>query len=134
MSTRVVVESLVAAAVGFALVAGVVIFLDQNSGPDRADVGDGAVSVDDVVTLGSQRREVVVTGYVFVGDERSILCSARDHEDPPFCEGTTIELENLDARRLDLVVPDGAPAYSREEVTLAGSYSLATLTVQDVLP
>lgn len=130
---RTLVESAVAAAVGFALVALVVVLLRDAGGPERAHVADGAQSVDDVVALGSGDHDVVVTGFVFVGEHRAILCSGRDHDDPPFCAGTTIDLENLDPRRLDLVVPDGAPAYSRDEVTLAGTYSPVTLTVQDIL-
>ena len=130
---RVVVECLVAGGVAFAAVGLVLVFLRPDDEIDRADVPEDALGVDEVVLLGSQEEEVVVTGFVFVGDERSVLCAARDEEDPPFCSGTTIMLENLDAGRLDLVVPDDAPAYSRGEVTLAGTYALATLQVREIL-
>lgn len=130
---RVLVESVLAAAVGFGAVALVFVFLVGDDGSDRADVPDGAIGVDEAVTLGSRSEDIVVTGYVFVGDDRAILCSGRDDEEPPFCDGAAIELENLDTSRLDLVVPDDAPAFSRDEVTLAGSYSLAALTVREIL-
>ena len=130
---RVAVESIVAGLVSFALVALVFVVLRPDDDSERAEVADDAVGVDEVVALGSRRRDVVVTGFVFVGDERAVLCAARDEDDPPFCSGTTITLEQLDTSRLDLVVPDDAPAYSRREVTLAGSYRLATLTVDEIL-
>ena len=130
---RVLVESLVAATIGFAVVALVLVFLRPDDPVDRADLADGAISVDQVVALGSRVEEVVITGYVFIGDERAVLCNGRDKEDPPFCSGTTITLENLDPSRLDLVVPDDAPAYSRREVTFAGTYTLATLSVREIL-
>lgn len=130
---RVVVESIVAGVIGFALVALIIVFLRPDDPVDTADVAEGAISVDEVVQLGSRTEEVVVTGFVFIGDERAILCTARDDEDPPFCSGNAITLENLDPSRLDLVIPDDAPAYSRGEVTVAGTYSLATLTVRELL-
>lgn len=130
---RVLVESVVAAIIGFAIVALVIVFLQPDDPQDRADVADGAISVDEVVALGSRREQVVVTGFVFIGDERAVLCTARDDGDPPFCAGNAITLENLDPNRLDLVVPDDAPAYSRREVTVAGTYSLATLSVREIV-
>ena len=130
---RTLVESLVAGVIAFAVVALVLVYLRPDDGVDRADVPDGSVGVDEVVTLGSRDQEVVVTGFVFVGDERAVLCEARDDEDPPFCSGTTIDLDGLDTGRLDLEVPDDAPAYSRGEVTLAGTYRLATLEVREIL-
>lgn len=130
---RVVVESVIAAAIGFAGVALVLVLLRPDPEGEVADVPEGSVAVDEVTTLGSRRQDVVVTGFVFVGEERSVLCSGRDDGDPPFCDGTAIELRGLDTSRLDLVVPDDAPAYSREEVTLAGSYSLAALDVREIL-
>lgn len=130
---RVLVESVVAAIIGFAVVALVLVFLRPDDPGERADVAEGAVSVDEVVTLGSRTQDVVVTGFVFVGKERAVLCTSRDDDEPPFCAGNAITLENLDTGRLDLEFPDDAPAYSRNEVTLAGSYSLATLTVREIL-
>lgn len=130
---RVAVESLVAGLISFALVALVFVVLRPDDDTEEADVAEGAVGVDEVVALGSRRQDVVVTGYVFVGEERAVLCAARDDDDPPFCSGTTISVEQLDTSRLDLVVPDDAPAYSRHEVTLAGTYRLATLTVREIL-
>ena len=130
---RVAVESLVAGLISFALVALVFVVLRPGDDTEEADVAEDAIGVDDLLALGSRQQDVVVTGFVFVGEERAVLCAARDEEDPPFCSGTTITLEQLDTSRLDLVVPDDAPAYSRHEVTLAGRYGLATLTVREIL-
>lgn len=130
---RVVVESVIGATIAFAATALVLAVVRPDSGVDRADVPEGSISVEQAVTLGSRTEDIVVTGYVFVGDERAILCSGRDDEDPPYCDGTVVELEGLDTSRLDLVVPDDAPAYSRDEVTLAGTYSLASLQVREIL-
>ncbi len=132
--TRVLVQSVVSAALGFAVVALIlVVFFDGDAGPDVADVAEDALSVQEVLELVAPEEQVVVTGYVFVGERRSILCSARDREDPPYCEGVAIDLVGLDPSRLDLAVPDDAPAWSRDEVTVAGSYRPGQLSVTEVL-
>lgn len=130
---RLVVESVIAGAIGFAAVALVLVLLAPDPQGEVADVPDGSIGVDEVTALGSRRQDVVVSGFVFVGDERAVLCSGRDDGDPPFCDGTAIELRGLDTSRLDLVVPQDAPAYTRDEVTLAGSYALAALEVEEIL-
>ena len=101
--------------------------------PEHARVADGAISVNDAIQLGSRTEDVVVTGFVFVGKERVILCAGRDREDPPYCTEPAIDLLALDTSRLDLVVPDGAPAYSRDEVTVLGRYRFVTLQVDEIV-
>lgn len=128
-----VVESIVAIVVGFAAVTLVLLVLRPEDPLRRAKVSDGAVSVDDVVLLGSGTGEVTVSGFVFVGAERVILCAARDREDPPFCGGSAVTLTGLDTSRIDLEVPDGAPAYSRDVVTVLGRYSAAVIEVSEVV-
>lgn len=130
---RTIVESVVAFAISFAAVALVLVLIRGSDDDGAADVADGAISVDEVIALGGEGGDVVLTGFVFVGEERSILCSARTDDDPPFCDGNAIDLDGLDTSRLDLVVPEGAPAYSRDEVTLAGRYRLTTLAVREIL-
>lgn len=111
-----------------------VIWLVRGNGPDVADVADGALGVDDVVRLqNAEPTDVIVTGYLFSGRSRTILCSGRDDEDPPYCDGVAVVVERLDASRIDYVVPDEAPAWSRDEVTLAGEYHLGVLTVREIL-
>ena len=107
--------------------------VDDDPGPERAQVADGAISVNDATLLGSRVEDVAVTGFVFVGKERVILCAGRDREDPPYCTEPAIDLLDLDTSRLDLVVPDGAPAYSRDEVTVLGRYRFLTLQVDEIV-
>ena len=129
---RVIVQSVVSAAIGFALVALILVVFFDGDRAETAEIGDGAISVEDVIAIAEPER-VVVTGFVFVGERRTILCSARNDDDPPYCEGVAIDLRNLDPNRLDLAIPDDAPAYSREEVTLLGNYRIGVLTVVEVL-
>lgn len=130
---RVIVQSVVSAIIGFAMVALIMVVLFDGDGGQTADVADGAISVEDIVTLVEPDQKVAVTGFVFVGQRRTILCSARNDDDPPYCEGAAIDLLNLDPNRLDLAIPDDAPAYSRDEVTLLGDYRVGVLTVTEVL-
>lgn len=127
-----IIQSVVSAAIGFALVVAILLFF-SGRGDETAEVGDGAISVEDVVGIRDLDERVAVTGFVFVGERRTILCSARNDDDPPYCEGVAIDLRNLDPNRLDLGIPDDAPAYSRDEVTLLGDYRLGVLTVVEVL-
>lgn len=131
---RIAVQSVVAGLLTFAVVALVVVLVtDRTPSATEASVPDESIAVDDLVTRAERDVEVIVTGFVFIGEQRSILCSHRDREDPPYCDGQAIDLTGLDPNRLDLVVPDDAPAYSRHEVTLLGSYRLGVLTVQEIL-
>ena len=130
---RVIVRSVVSAVIGFALVALILVVFFDRTGNETADVADGAISVEDIISLVDPDQRVAVTGFVFVGERRSILCSARNDDDPPYCEGVSIDLQNLDPNRLDLAIPDDAPAYSRDEVTLLGDYRVGVLSVSEVL-
>ncbi len=130
---KIIVQSVVSAAIGFALVALILVVFFRGDGDETADVADGAISVEDVLSLVDPGQKVAVTGFVFVGERRTILCSARNDDDPPYCEGASIDLRNLDPNRLDLAIPGDAPAYSRGEVTVAGDYTPGLLVVTDVL-
>jgi hypothetical protein len=130
---RVIVQSVVSATIGFALVALILVFFFDGDRDETAEISDGAISVEDAIAIAEPDERVAVSGFVFVGERRTILCSARNHDDPPYCEGVAIDLRNLDPNRLDLAIPDDAPAYSREEVTLLGDYRFGVLTVTEVL-
>ena len=130
---RVIVQSVVSAAIGFALVALILVVFFDSAGNETADIADGAISVEDAITLPEPEEGVAVTGFVFVGERRTVLCSARNDDDPPYCEGVAIDLANLDPNRLDLAIPEDAPAYSRDEVTVLGEYRPGVLTVREVL-
>ncbi len=140
---KTIVACVIAAASAFAVAALLfVVFFRSDSATDNAKVADDAISVSDA--LGSaDPSDTLITGFVFIGENRTILCSARNRDDPPFCEGSVIDLENLDPTRIDLVVPEDVtspegssrsqPAYSRNEVTVLGSYRFGTLTVRELL-
>lgn len=136
---RTIVQSVIAAAIGFAVVALVLVFLRSGDGVDEAEVAPDALSVREAVALPGGRAAIAVTGFVFVGENRTILCSARTG-DPSYCDGSAIDLVGLDPNRLDLVFPDATddngdpyPPYSRDEVTVLGDYRLGALRVTDIL-
>lgn len=129
---RTVVEMLVGGVVAFALAALVIVWLSGDDDTTEADVPDDAIGVVDLAAV-SQREGIAVTGFLFVGERRAVLCSARTDEDPPFCEGSAIDLVGFDRSRLALEEPEDAPAYSPEEVTFLGDYAAGTLTIREVL-
>ncbi len=119
------------AAFAVVLVVGTAMRNDGRPDTDTLDVVDALAT-----TSGGT---VAVRGFLFYDEETGpLLCSQRTDDDPPACDGSVLELENVDPNRLDLIRPaqtaHAFDAYSSDEVALLGTKLGAVLRVQDVLP
>lgn len=137
MPWRVVAGSIVAAVIGFVGVFLVGRALFAGDGNDHPTIGEGEVSVSDLIDRVPRGHGVVVRGYVFIDStDRVLVCGARHPGHVPSCAGEAVIATGVDENRLDLVTgtaPSGNPLrWTRDTVALQGTWTV-NLAVTDVL-
>lgn len=73
--------------------------------------------------------DITVGGYVFENDGIYLLCETASDDDPPSCEGETLEISNGDVIDPSIFLGEEGSRYSDAEVVVTGDVANGVLTI-----
>lgn len=73
--------------------------------------------------------DITVGGYVFENDGIYLLCETASDDDPPTCEGETLEIANGEVIDPSIFIGEEGSRYSDAEVVVTGDVANGVLTI-----
>lgn len=79
--------------------------------------------------IASNEEDITVGGFIFESSDGFLLCEAASEDDPPECEGDTLEISNGDVIDTSIFLGEPGARYSDAEVVVTGDVSDGVLTI-----
>lgn len=101
------------------------IVADSSTEPTAAPQPEQSVPA----LLDVNEEDITVGGYVFESDGVYLLCESASDDDPPTCQGETLQISNGDVIDPTIFLGEPGSRYSDAEVVVTGDVADGVLTI-----